>query len=1164
MVKDTPIELCQADGSGGLHMTESVIGAPLAGQGFNRVFSGPVSLQKLAPVRGNRSQQLKHTASRRGAPAGKMHQLNAAATTPWQARLVAAEAARRLDRKKPASVVPSRYVAKREPPSWAAPSERKSSREAMRKGVDGGQTRSSSNPPAARRRSNSVGSVASSVGSVGSQVSQVSRLSRASQRSSRSKKQSAAERDESRARFEEEKRRQDLARIAKLGGGDGSESGGEESDGEDRGPSREQVKADAISRVASAESLARLTASAGGLGFGDALGAPNSVFEFGDGDGGVPDRAPVDVPVIAMDAVMRGMHRDFVSDSVHSGPLTHETLPSLTSARSAKSAGSGSDRASQRASQRGSQRGAGLRGLPRTLLSASDDPERRRKYKELDPDTFRMTWCDQLDHNTHKVSAHKQLVGRAATTGSGGRGPEWLQPRQASEGVFFGQQARADFFKLYKTQTAATAREGHVGPLKSARNRFIQLCNEDGIAPLPLPIGEEWKGDSSADGVINLSGRRIGDRLAAAYAEALVRMVAQGMVIKQIYMQDNALRTAHSVVPLARAARACNLLNTLDLSHNNMRGMSRHHATVVAEALSTHKSLTELNLAHCRLGDGPVHEIVELLHRNNKSLLHLNLESNDIGQKDVGHGACTALAHLLLQNNCPLETLKLGWNNIRTVHAYVLGSALSENIYLRSLDLTWNSLGDEGGEYLADALRVNTVLDHLNLTHCLIKEQGAMVVGDMLKENRFLESLVLDSNPIGRRGGRALLRAIDTQHRYGWHRHISLAHCNMTYEDAEKKLFDPARPGGTYNLNLHDPYQRMVAWELVELAWKEDGENWEDERMVNPSEPFNLDEPPSDVIWTRDDFPELGNRHEGTLHLVYKVKPQIVRFKHVLSPPMMQSIIALMRNPMNVDGGLGILKLAAIEFYFSAEYVATLISILRDSVARLEALEALCHRIVDPMNINSLIFDYLSDAEMLRLEKHIGENLFYFVNHNPTGHYELNLSKESDRVLILDKLLPINVQESAFREENGLWDTSQEGDYDNWRNAKLNGKPVDLSEDELTTGGLPDSGILTLDYVSTDTSARRASNVAPMNKETFRHFLKELAQLRTIVPPSHEEVDLKHKIASATSTCITASTGRTASTTSTTTSTATPPPRSCTTSRRRATPASTRSRRRPR
>ena len=57
-----------------------------------------------------------------------------------------------------------------------------------------------------------------------------------------------------------------------------------------------------------------------------------------------------------------------------------------------------------------------------------------------------------------------------------------------------------------------------------------------------------------------------------------------------------------------------------------------------------------------------------------------------------------------------------------------------------------------------------------------------MVIADMLIENRTLSSLVLDDNPVGKRGGRAILRALRSIVLFKMERQISLRHCNFDYQ----------------------------------------------------------------------------------------------------------------------------------------------------------------------------------------------------------------------------------------------------------------------------------------------------------------------------------------------------------------------------------------------
>ena len=81
----------------------------------------------------------------------------------------------------------------------------------------------------------------------------------------------------------------------------------------------------------------------------------------------------------------------------------------------------------------------------------------------------------------------------------------------------------------------------------------------------------------------------------------------------------------------------------------------------------------------------------------------------------------------------------------------------------------------------------------------------------MLKENKGLTEVVLDENPIGLVGGRAVMRALRSICWYGWRREVSIRGCNCSTSDAavapridharplsepSQPCFDPARPGG--------------------------------------------------------------------------------------------------------------------------------------------------------------------------------------------------------------------------------------------------------------------------------------------------------------------------------------------------------------------------------
>ena len=65
----------------------------------------------------------------------------------------------------------------------------------------------------------------------------------------------------------------------------------------------------------------------------------------------------------------------------------------------------------------------------------------------------------------------------------------------------------------------------------------------------------------------------------------------------------------------------------------------------------------------------------------------------------------------------------------------------------------------------------------------------------MLIENRVVTALILDDNPVGKRGGRAILRALRSIVLFKMQRSISLRNCNFDYQ-SKQHLFDPSEPGG--------------------------------------------------------------------------------------------------------------------------------------------------------------------------------------------------------------------------------------------------------------------------------------------------------------------------------------------------------------------------------
>eukprot|EP01052_Picozoa_sp_SAG31_P030578 SAG31_NODE_3149_length_4618_cov_1.653242_4_plen_134_part_00 len=124
---------------------------------------------------------------------------------------------------------------------------------------------------------------------------------------------------------------------------------------------------------------------------------------------------------------------------------------------------------------------------------------------------------------------------------------------------------------------------------------------------------------------------------------------------------------------------------------------------------------------------------------------------------------------------------------------------------------------------------------------------------------------------------------------------------------------------------------------------------------------------------------------------------------------LLKVLVNMMDDRTVNDRGLSLLRMAAVEWLFSAEDAGKLVARFKDSAARIEAVAVLIPRVVDEVNLNGLLFEQLSDRELCGLERKIGK-LFYFTGQNPTGHYKLQLEAKYD-FEILKKIVEVGAMD---------------------------------------------------------------------------------------------------------------------------------------------------------
>jgi hypothetical protein len=390
-----------------------------------------------------------------------------------------------------------------------------------------------------------------------------------------------------------------------------------------------------------------------------------------------------------------------------------------------------------------------------------------------------------------------------------------------------------------------------------------------------------------------------------------------------------------------------------------------------------------------------------------------------------------------------LTSLSVAWNKIRGPGAAEFGAAFAVNNSITSLDIAWNSFGKMGVAPLADCLVDNSSLKHLHLTHNGLGDVPVILLCYAMRRNRCIETLMLDGNPIGRKGFNALQRMIRLDES-GTLR-IGTEGCAI---DAPSEIpnFSIKRPDGFWRLDFSLPEHRAIASELWEVAVKQRGENWIGETLdgidINISEDTRYP-------WT---IPT-----KGVMEVDFVSCPDPPLADDVVKGPIIQRMLALMASSASEKEKQGIVSSAAFEEIFVASQVAALLSSIDDMGERLSACVALFSRVVD-LESKMLFVQHLGPTEQTLLPTYVGA-LYYFNPLFPTGHYKLRMEDDNDLAL-MTRLRQIAFDEKKNRRFNSLPDVSQWGNEDGcFRNVHKDGNFQEPSN--ITKGGqLPAKGAL--------------------------------------------------------------------------------------------------------
>ena len=219
--------------------------------------------------------------------------------------------------------------------------------------------------------------------------------------------------------------------------------------------------------------------------------------------------------------------------------------------------------------------------------------------------------------------------------------------------------------------------------------------------------------------------------------EALCKLLKTSRSLQSLHIDHNNLST-NSVVSIITGLVHSKSFTDLDISNSQFSMASVHCLSTCVLNDKSNCTLTFLRLQECCISsEGAVKLEVGLC--NNTTLQYLNLSKNPIGKHFMG---VMALAKVLVENKT-LKELTLYNCHIGERGACKLADALHKNSSLKLLNLGHNPIGVKGASSISEMIQQNTSLKELQLRDDSLGKEGVHHLIKSLKHNKTLQELQL-------------------------------------------------------------------------------------------------------------------------------------------------------------------------------------------------------------------------------------------------------------------------------------------------------------------------------------------------------------------------------------------------------------------------------------
>lgn len=562
---------------------------------------------------------------------------------------------------------------------------------------------------------------------------------------------------------------------------------------------------------------------------------------------------------------------------------------------------------------------------------------------------------------------------------------------------------------------------------------------------------------------VDLTSFSIGD----VHGTCLGKAIRGFHTLQTLNLNDNRL-TGVSMAVIMKNASTVSLMR-LCLSSNSLHGPG---ALAVAAFLSTQNVLQDLAMSNCKLNCEDMAQICRAISKDNSlALTGLDFSSNHISLEGV-----TALSAILNRTKSQIAVINLAWNDIGTSGVIGLAAALGKNTSVTHINLSGNSISDPGGQRIAEAMLTNTAVVDMNLSQNLIGGCSCFVFSKAVKRHPTIMKLDLSRNPVGEAGARSLYRTILR----GLRCFVVMRSCSYFQDD---NIFNYSTPSAhsPYDLDLAEPYKMAVLLELVTMAvedpvscrfgptvWQEGKAGGREEQLQLAAKDGVLYNKVTGKKWK---VPQHGRM---VINFYSSVAiPTLERAATSNTVNIIQAIVIGAREEDRVD----YLRLFCTDVYCTTAQAQGMINKFIErrilgsgGLRKMDVVSCIWSRLIDTKNMYDFLCNNVPPHERRDLINTLTIEEFRFNWSNPSGHWRLNLENRTQR-MVMNKIIALNASEALFsRRKSRRGDTSQEGNWFNFRNGKYSSSSKstkDVLIDQAFVDNLPQSGTLEFDYVST-------------------------------------------------------------------------------------------------